>query len=102
MAAAEPVVRQWIERHLGPAGRIEEAAKGAGALGRLVAALPVLAERAERLSKTFAEMSERGLRLDPRTVDEIARAEARSSRWGRVALWLIAAVLLIALLRGRI
>src|SRR5213075_3607518 len=25
---AEPVVREWIERHLGPAGRVQEAAQG--------------------------------------------------------------------------
>ena len=25
---AEPVVREWIERHLGPAGRLEDAARG--------------------------------------------------------------------------
>ena len=34
---AEPVVREWIERHLGPAGRIEGAAQGAGEIGGLVA-----------------------------------------------------------------
>src|SRR5205085_12572970 len=28
-ATAEPVVRAWVERHLGPAGRIEGAAEGA-------------------------------------------------------------------------
>ena len=29
-ATAEPVVREWIERHLGPAGRLEDVARGAG------------------------------------------------------------------------
>ena len=33
---AEPVVREWIERHLGPAGRIEGAAEGAGEVGRFL------------------------------------------------------------------
>src|SRR5499425_368599 len=35
-ATAEPVVREWIERHLGPAGRIEDAAAGAAEVGRLL------------------------------------------------------------------
>ena len=43
---AEPVVREWIERHLGPAGRIEDAA--AGRDGRLPRrrARPAVARRA--------------------------------------------------------
>ena len=32
--AAEPVVREWIERNLGPVGRLEDAAEGAGEIGR--------------------------------------------------------------------
>src|SRR5262249_34356638 len=35
-AAAEPVVAEWVERFLGPAGRIEVAAEGVSAIGRLV------------------------------------------------------------------
>src|SRR6266571_6411442 len=33
---AEPVVREWIERHLGPVGTIEGAAEGAAELGRFL------------------------------------------------------------------
>jgi ubiquinone biosynthesis protein len=32
-ATAETVVREWIERHLGPVGRIEDAATELGGLG---------------------------------------------------------------------
>ena len=39
---ADPVVREWIERNLGPVGRIQGAMSGAGELGR------VLAQPAER------------------------------------------------------
>ena len=42
---AEPVVREWIERHLGPAGRIEDAAEGAGELGRFLGGVPGLLTR---------------------------------------------------------
>ena len=31
---SEPVVREWMERHLGPAGRIEDAAQGAAGVPR--------------------------------------------------------------------
>jgi ubiquinone biosynthesis protein len=98
-AASEPVVREWIERHLGPAGQLELAADGVGALGRLVGELPRLAERAERLSAEFDRMGEKGIRLDPETIVEIGRSEARAGRWGRVALWVIAVVAVIAGLR---
>jgi ubiquinone biosynthesis protein len=89
-AASEPVVSEWVARHLGPAGRLEEAAEGVGAVGRLLSALPLLAERTERLSEAMARMADRGLRLDPATIAAISSAEARRSRWGRVALWVIA------------
>jgi ubiquinone biosynthesis protein len=98
-SASEPVVKDWVERHLGPAGQLEQAADGIGALGRLVGELPRLAERAERLSAEFDRMGEKGIRLDPETIDEIGRSEAHAGRWGRVALWVIAAVAVIVGLR---
>ncbi len=48
---AEPVVRDWIERHLGPVGRIEEAGRGLATLAGVIADLPELALRAERRSR---------------------------------------------------
>ena len=98
-SASEPVVREWIERYLGAAGQLELAAEGVGALGRLVGELPRLAERAGRLSAEIDRMGEKGIRLDPETIDGIGRSEARAGRWGRVALWVIAAVAVIAGLR---
>lgn len=97
-SASEPVVRDWIERFLGPAGHIERAAEGMGAVGRLVGELPRLAERTERLSAELDRMAGQGLRLDAETVAGIGRSEARAARWGRVALWVIAvAAVVIAL-----
>ncbi|PPD16214.1 MAG: 2-polyprenylphenol 6-hydroxylase [Methylobacterium sp.] len=46
---AEPVIRDWIERHLGPVGRIEGLARDVGALLQSVRRLPDLTERAERV-----------------------------------------------------
>src|SRR5205807_8923819 len=39
---AEPVVREWIERHLGPVGRLEGAAEGAVEVGRFFGEVPGL------------------------------------------------------------
>ncbi|WP_428699256.1 2-polyprenylphenol 6-hydroxylase [Stappia sp.] len=95
---AEPVVRGWIERNLGPAGRLQDAATGLAALGRLAADLPLLADRATRLSAELEAMTEKGLRFDAATAQAIGRAEARYTRSGRLALWVIAALLAIAIL----
>ena len=95
-STAEPVVADWIERFLGPAGQLELAAEGIGALGRLASELPRLAERAERLSAEMDRMGERGIRLDPETIEEIGRSEARGGRWGRVALVVIAVAAVVA------
>ncbi len=90
---AEPVVREWIEKNLGPAGKLSEAAEGVGSLARLVSQMPVVAERAERVSADFARMAEEGLRLDPATVESLARAQARRAVWTRAAVWVAAAAL---------
>jgi ubiquinone biosynthesis protein len=39
-------------------------------------------------------MSENGLRFDERTAEAIGRSEARHTRWGRLALWVIAVTLI--------
>ena len=94
-STAEPVVADWIERFLGPAGQMELAAEGIGALGRLAAELPRLAERAERLSAEMDRMAASGIRLDPETISEIGQSEARGGRWGRIALVVIAVVAVV-------
>ena len=38
-------------------------------------------------------MAENGLRFDEETARAIGKAEARATRWGRVALWVIALAL---------
>lgn len=94
---SEPVVRSWIEHNLGPAGRLQDLAGGLNAIGRIAADLPIFAERAGRLSADFERMAEKGLRFDAETAEAIGRAEARHSRSGRIALWVIAALLAAAI-----
>jgi ubiquinone biosynthesis protein len=99
-AVSEPVVRQWIDRHLGPAGRIEDAAQSASGF---FANVPSLMSRGAVLVEQLDAITRDGLVLAPETVAAIGAAEARHGRWTAVALWVIAALLLyllIQLLRG--
>ena len=88
--AAEPVVREWIERHLGPVGRIEDAA--VGTVGFL-SGVPALMSRGAVLVEQLDAITRDGLQLAPETVAAIGAAEARRSRSTTVALWVIAALL---------
>ena len=90
---AEPVVREWIERNLGPAGRLEDVAEGASEIGRFLGQVPSLLERAVTLLDQLDDITRDGLVLSPETVEAIGRAEARRNRWTAVALWTIAALL---------
>ena len=96
-ATAEPVVREWIERHLGPAGRIEGVAQGAGEIGRFLGGVPGLLGRAATLADQIDAATRDGLVLAPQTVAAIGEAEARRSRWTSIALWVIAALLAVVI-----
>lgn len=90
-SVSEPVVREWIERHLGPAGRIEDVAQSATGL---LANVPSLMSRGAVLVEQLDAITRDGLLLAPETVSAIGAAEARRGRWIAVALWVIAALLL--------
>jgi ubiquinone biosynthesis protein len=87
---ADPVVREWIERNLGPIGRIQGAMSGAGELGRVAASLPAIASRAVAVLENMEKMTREGLTLSPESIAALGRAEGRKSRWRTVALWIIA------------
>jgi ubiquinone biosynthesis protein len=92
-STADPVVREWMERHLGPAGRIEGAVEGAGEVGRFLAQVPALLARAINLADQLDAITRNGLVLAPETVAAITAAEIRKERWKTRALWVIAALL---------
>lgn len=94
---AEPVVRAWIERNLGPVGQIEGAVASAGQLGRVAAGLPAIAARAVSTLEQLDAITRNGLVLAPETVQAIGRAEARQNRWQTLALWVIAVAFLAIL-----
>ncbi len=80
--AAEPVVREYAERHLGPAGKARQAAAGAAGAGRALARLPQILEDAAAAASAMAETARR-------------RGEAQASAgWRQAApLWIAAAAL---------
>ncbi len=90
-AVAEPVVREWIERNLGPAGRLEDATEGAVEIGKFLSGVPALLARAAHLADQLDAITRNGLVLAPETVAAIGAAEARRNRWIAAALWVIAA-----------
>jgi ubiquinone biosynthesis protein len=93
---AEPVVGDWIARHVGPAGLVEDAVEGLNAARHLLRRLPELAAQAEDLSARMSAMAKNGLALDATSIDALARAEANRNRWGHVALWVIALMAFLA------
>jgi len=96
-ATAEPVVREWVERHLGPAGRVEDVAQGAGEVGRFLTGVPALLGRAATLADQIDAVTRDGLVLAPETIAAIGQAEARRNRWTAIALWVIAALLAVVI-----
>src|SRR5216110_17718 len=98
---AEPVVREWIERNLGPAGRLEDAAQGAIEVGRFLGDVPGLLGRAVAVLEQMEKMTREGLVLSPETIAAMGRAEGRKSRWRTVALWIIAATFIGILVATR-
>ena len=93
--AAEPVVGQWIRDNLGPKRIASDLKDGMKAGLKLAEALPEIAAKTETLHRELVHMSEHGLRFDPETADAIGKAEARHSRSGRWALWIIAISLVV-------
>ena len=96
--AARPVIERFMTKELGPEARLQSAAEHAASVARLLGDLPGVLRTMERAAAAYAE---RGLALDPASIEALGRAEARASRAERIALVLgmaALAVLAIALL----
>ena len=98
---ADPVVREWIARNLGPVGRIQGAMSGAGDLGRVLAGLPAIAARSVAVLEQLETMTREGVTLSPETIAAMGRTEGRKSRWRTLALWIIAATFIAILFAVR-
>jgi ubiquinone biosynthesis protein len=92
--AAEPVVGQWIRDNLGPKRIVSDLQDGIKAMVKLAEAAPEIAGQTGKFHQELLRMSESGLRFDEQTAEAIGKAEARYSRSGRIALWIIALSLL--------
>lgn len=92
-ATAEPVVGQWIRERLGPAGLLQDAAAGLAFLGRAARQIPDMAERAEALTR---KMQDGGSEPAPAAQGKMAAFPAGA----QAALWIIAALLAYAVLKG--
>jgi ubiquinone biosynthesis protein len=90
-STADPVVREWIERNLGPVGRVQGAIFGLGELGHLLAKLPEIANRAVTVLEQLEDMTRDGHMLSPDTIEALGRKEAKKARLSTIALLLIAA-----------
>ena len=96
---AEPVVRGWIERQLGPLSKLQEAGESAKSLARLALKLPPLLEEASKASSMLSAMAKDGkLKLDDETTAALMRQHSGAQRWqtmaisaGAIALVVIAA-----------
>ncbi|WP_375455333.1 2-polyprenylphenol 6-hydroxylase [uncultured Methylobacterium sp.] len=92
---AEPVVRGWIARNVGPLGRIEGAAHAARTLADVVSDVPDLALRLKRLLLRLDEAAP----SNARRLERVARDERRKAIWQTLALWAIALGVLVLALR---
>jgi ubiquinone biosynthesis protein len=99
---ADPVVREWIERNLGPIGRIQGAMLGAGTLAHLLTKLPEIANRTVTVLEQLEDMTREGHLLSPDTIEALGRKEAKKARVSTIALCVIAVAsigILVALMR---
>ena len=92
------MVREWIERNLGPIGKIEGAVSGASDLGKILSQMPGIAGRAVMLLERMDGLTRNGLQLSPESIEALSRAEQRHSRWLTAGIWLIGIALVAAVL----
>lgn len=98
-STAEPVVREWMERNLGPVGRIESAAQELGGMARFIGSAPSMLTRAAAAFERLDEQTKDGLVLSPDTVEAIGQSKRRGRAWATAALWLIAGLIAVWIFR---
>ena len=96
---AEPVVREWIERNLGPVGIAENVGAEFRQLARGLAAGPELLLRLERISVDLEDVVHGGLSYSDDSIQAIVKGIRRASLWSNLALIAIAAGVLAYLFR---
>ena len=87
-SASEPVAAEWVEANYGARGAMKKAGEGATTIARILAEVPGMLSEAERASAGLTEMARHGLRLDPATVESLAKASRRQNRFWHAATWI--------------
>lgn len=93
--AADPVVKEWIAKNMGPVGMVKDLREGAESLLLLARRTPEIAQSFQRIQEGMDEMAQNGIHLDAPTVKRMARAQAKQNRFGRYALVVIAICMVI-------
>ena len=94
--AAEPIAKEWVERHYGITGRLQDAGENVQVIGRVLNEAPRVLEQAERATVALADMTRNGVRLDAETIKAMGADQKRGAMWHSVALW-VAATALVAI-----
>ena len=87
-SASEPVAEEWVQANYGARGAMKKAGEGATTIARILAEVPGMLSEAERASAGLTEMARNGLRLDPATVESLAKASRRQNRFWHAATWI--------------
>ena len=87
-SASEPVAAEWVQANYGARGAMKKAGEGATTIARILAEVPSMLSEAERASAGLTEMARHGLRLDPATVESLAKASRRQNRFWHAATWI--------------
>ena len=91
-ATAEPVVRNWIEKNLGPIGKITEFGEGAAGILSFAPRLPMLLARGENLLSNLEKNMENGSSLTSSATKAIDKAQSFILN-PSFTLWIIAGLL---------
>lgn len=93
--AAEPVVKEWITKNLGPIGMAKDLTEGAQSLLTFARRTPELVRSVERIQKGADKMAQEGLHLDDDTLKRFALMQGKQNRFGRYSVILIAVCMVI-------
>ena len=91
-AASEPIIRDWIERNLGPVGILENAGEGTREMLKIAGRLPDTLERAERVLARLEGATTEGFALSAASLEAVGKAEGRGNRWMTFGLWALVAL----------
>ncbi|HEY0293107.1 MAG TPA: 2-polyprenylphenol 6-hydroxylase [Hansschlegelia sp.] len=94
---ADPVVREWLERNLGPLGIAENAGAEIRKLALGASRLPDLLLGIERTAVELEDVVRGGLSYSDESIQRISRAARRGSFWSALPLWAIAISLVVYL-----